>query len=608
MNPHTLKTAAADLWNNSRAALHNLRCRLKPADVDYIVFGLGGALPEFIPPPPSWHKFIPFPLPGTPSGPSLTGLRTAFEHIAIDPRPVGVLIELYGLDIGWATAQSLRDTMNRLRASGKKIVVHSPYFDVTNYFVATAADTIITSRPGIWDVAGLRAELTFLKNAFAAWGVQAEVVNVSPYKTAWDTYTRNDISPEHRAMLDWLIDGRFDTLVNAIASARKLTADRVSELIDSAPLVAQAACENGLVDAVLYEDELAEYLATPEEKAKAAKAKRKWWHRLPFRKKSDEKREPPKPRAQIKRWNAVWSSIRRPIRWRSGQRIAVIPLEGVIVGGRTPQIPPIPFPLPIPIPLPFFDEPVAGSETIAQHFRDAEKDDEIAAIVFYVNSRGGSAIASDLIWREVDRVRRKKPVVVCMGDYAASGGYFVSASAQHIVAQPLTVTGSIGVIALKFVTAGLYEKFQANRVVLKRGANEGLFADDAPWTPEMRAAAQAQTDAFYAGFKKVVMGGRKMDEPSLDAVAGGRVWLGQQALGHRLVDTLGDLHTAIEKAKELAKLPAKRWTPQVWYSGTGGNLLPPPFASPASHAAEYMILIRNLLRERVWMIDPFRIK
>jgi len=195
-----------------------------------------------------------------------------------------------------------------------------------------------------------------------------------------------------------------------------------------------------------------------------------------------------------------------------------------------------------------------------------------------------------------------------MGDYAASGGYFVSASAQHIVAQPLTVTGSIGVIALKLVTAGLYEKFKANRVVLRRGANEGLFADDAPWTPEMRATAQAQTDALYVGFKKVVMNGRKMDESSLDAAAGGRVWLGQQALSHKLVDTLGDLHAAIEKAKELAKVPVKRWTPPVWYSGTGGSLLPPPFASPASQAAEYMTLIRNLLRERVWMIDPFRIK
>src|SRR3972149_6833081 len=422
MNAHTLKTAAADLGGNSRAALHNLRCRLKPADVDYIAFGLGGALPEFIPPPPAWHKLIPFPLPGAPSGPSLTGLRNAFEQIAIDPRPVGVLIELYGLDIGWATAQSLRDAMNRLRAKGKKVVANSPYFDITNYFVAPAADTIIAPRPGIWDVAGLRAELTFLSDAFAAWGVQAEVVNVSPYKTAWDTYTRSGISPEHRAMLDWLIDGRFDTLVNGIASARKLTADRVRELIDSAPLTAQAACENGLVDAVLYEDELAEYLATREEKAKAAKAKPKWWRRLPFIKKIDNKKVLPKAKAQIKRWSAVWSSIRRPIRWRSGKRIAVIPLEGLIVAGRAAPILPLPFPLPIPIPLPFFDEPIAGSETIPQYFRDAEKDDEIAAIVFYVNSRGGSAIASDLIWREVDRGRRQKPGGVCMGEYAASGG------------------------------------------------------------------------------------------------------------------------------------------------------------------------------------------
>lgn len=606
MDSHSLKAAAADLWSNTRAALHNLRCRLKPAQVDYIVFTLSGSLPEYIPPTPSWQRLLPFPLPGSPGGPSLTGLRNAFDQIANDPRPVGVLIQLYGLEIGWATAQSLRDAMSRLRERGKKIAVHAPYFDILSYFVAAAADTVIAPPPGIWDVSGLRAELTFLKDAFNAWGVQAEVVNVSPYKTAWDTYTRSDISPEHRAMIEWLMDGRYETIVNAVAAGRKLEPARVRELIDSAPLTIAAARENGLIDAALYEDELAEYLATPEQKAKAATAKPTWRDRLPLRKKGEEKKEPPKARAQIKRWSAVWASLRRPIRWRSGKRIAVIPLEGIIVSGRTPQVPPIPFPIPIPIP--FVEEQVAGSETVAQHFRDAEKDDEIAAIVFYVNSRGGSAIASDLIWREMERARRKKPVVVCMGDYAASGGYFVSATAEHIMAQPLTITGSIGVIALKIVTAGLYEKFQANRVVMKRGANEGLFADDAPWTPELRAVAQAQTDAYYDGFKKVVMTGRKMDEPSLEAVAGGRVWLGRQALDHKLVDSLGDLHAAVEKAKEMAKIPAKKWAPPLWYSGSGGNLLPPPFPSSLSQAAEYIALLRLLLREHVWMLDPFRIK
>jgi protease-4 len=595
MNLDTLKIAAADLWDNARDALHNLRCRFRPARVDYIVFSLSGALPEYIPPPPKWHRWIPVDLGLTPGGYSLSGLRNIFDQIAGDPRPVGVLIQLNGLDIGWATAQSLRDALNRLRARGKKVVVYSPSFDILNYYIATAADTVIIPPPALWAVTGLRSELTFLKDTLGAYGIQAEVVNVSPYKTAWDTYIRSDISPEHRAMLTWLIDGKYEVIVEAIASARKLDPARARELIDCAPLTAQAACEAGLVDAVLYEDELAEYLATPEQKA--AKPKRRW--KPPFAKKA-ESGPPPKPAAQLKRWGAARSSLRRPIRWRSGKYIGIIPLEGTIVPGRSQSLP-----IPLPVPIPFFGNELAGSETIAQHFRDAEKDNEIAAIVFYVNSRGGSAVASDLIWREVERVRRKKPVVVCMGDYAASGGYLVSAGAQWIMAQPLTVTGSIGVISLKLVTAGLYEMFNANRVVLQRGARAGMYADDAPFSPEDRALAQAQIDHYYAEFKDVVKSGRKMDEPSLEEVAGGRVWLGKQALGHKLVDALGDLQAAVEKAKELAKLPANRFTPNAWYSGSGGYLLPPPFPT---QAASFMATLRAALRETAWMIDPVEIK
>ncbi|MBI3243958.1 MAG: signal peptide peptidase SppA [Chloroflexi bacterium] len=595
MNFDAFKTSTVDLWDNTRVTLHNLRVRLRPASVDYVILGLGGSLPEYIPSPPKWHKWIPVDLGLTPGGPSLTGLRYIFDQIVEDPRPLGVLVQNYGLDVGWATAQSVRDLFSRFRARGKKVVFYSPSFDILDYYVATAADAIIIPPPGLWAVIGLRSELTFIKDTLNTYGIRAEVVNVSPYKTAWDTYARSDISPEHRDMLTWLMDGRYEAVVEAIASARKLDPARVRELIDSGPLNAQAAREAGLVDAVLYEDGLAEYLATPAQKV--AKAKPKW--QPPFAKKT-ESGPPPKPTAKLQRWGAVRASLRRPIRWRSGKYVGIIPLEGTIVLGRSQSLP-----IQLPFPIPFFSNQLAGSETIVQHFRDAEKDNEIAAIVLYVNSRGGSALASDLIWHEVERVRRKKPVVVYMGDYAASGGYFVSAGAQWIMAQPLTTTGSIGVISLKVVTAGLYEMFKANRVILQRGARASMFADDAPFSPEDRASAQAQIDHYYADFKNVVMNGRKMDEPTLEEVAGGRVWLGRQALGHKLVDALGDLNDAVEKAKELAKLPANRFTPNAWYSGSGGNLLPPPFPS---QVASFIAAIQTALRETAWMIDPVEIK
>jgi protease-4 len=479
----------------------------------------------------------------------------------------------------------------------QKVVAYSQHFDNLTYYVATAADSIIAPPPAMWHVPGLRADITFLKEALARIGVQAEIVNVSPYKTVGDVYARSDMSPEHRAMVSWLMDGRYETLVNAIAGSRHLEPDQVEALIDRAPLTAREAQACGLFDAVLYEDELAEHLAPPK---KETGEPRQWWP--PFRKKDEARNGPPKkPTAHLKRWSAARSILQRPLRWRSGKYIGVIMLEGLIMPGRSHQFP-------APLPLPFVQEQVAGAETVAQHFRDAEKDDKIAAVVLYINSGGGSSLASDLIWREAARVRRKKPVVVCMGDLAASGGYYAAMGGGWVIAQPMTTTGSIGVIMLKLVTAGLYDLFKARRVLIDRGANAGLYDDDAPFTPEKRAMVQSQIDTFYSDFKRVVMDARQIDEPALEAVAGGRVWLGSQALAHKLIDQLGDMQAALEKAKELAKLPANRWTTPVWYYGSGGNLLAPAFPpSPADQALEFLKALPALAREQVWMLAPFEI-
>ncbi len=596
MNRHTLKTAAVDLWVNGKTALHNLRRRLQPPDVDYIVLNLSGSLPEYIPPPPRWQKWLPFDLPGAASGLSFSGLRNILDQIAGDPRPLGVVLNLDGLDVGWAQAQSLRDAISRLRKGGKKIIAYAGEYGALNYFIAAAADTVIAPPPARWAITGLRTELTFLRDALKVYGIEAEVINVSPYKAAFDTLARSDISPEHQTMLNWIMDGQYDTMVAAIADGRQLDPSRVRELIDHAPFTAEAAREHGLIDAVLYEDALAETLA-PEEK-KEKKKEKKWWPL--FRKK--EEAESGQPKAELKRWGVIGPALRRPIRWRSGKFVEVIALEGTIIPGRSQQFP-------APIPLPFLGSDFAGAETIAQHFREAEKDDDCAAIVFYVDSRGGSALASDLIWREVERARRKKPVVALMSNYAASGGYYVSAAAPWIIAQPLTVTGSIGVISVKVVTAGLYDRFNAKRVILQRGAKAGMYADDAPFTPELRAAAQAEVETYYADFRKVVMDGRRLDGPTLDSVGGGRVWLGMQALEHKLIDQFGDMHAAIEKAKELAKLPPGKYTPTLWHYGSGGSLLPPPFPpAPPSQIGDLLAMLARLLRERVWMIDPIEIR
>jgi protease-4 len=600
MEKPSLKIRLSDTWNNAKIRFSNWRRKKQKRPADYILLNINGTLPEYIPPEPSWFwwlHFIGVPTPPTPI--SLNYLRYVVESLTADPRPLGVLIHLNDLNFGWAKAQTIRDLIKKLRDNGKKVIVYSLDYTNLSYFIASAADTILMPPPARWAVNGLRSELTFLKDAIGAWGVEVEVVNVSPYKTAGDTFARADISPQHKEMLNWILDGVFETVTSAISEGRHLEAGRVRELIDLSPLTAEAARQSGLIDAILYEDEIAKYLVPPDAEhpeSKFESLKKK----LPWAKKDDE---PQTPKANIKRFGAVRGELMRPIRWRTGKYIGVISLEGLITPGRS-QRPPS-----LPIPIPFGDEEIAGAETIAQHFREVEKDDEIAAIVFYVDSRGGSALASDLIWREVERVRRKKPVVVCFGDAAASGGYYVSAGAQWIVAQPLTITGSIGVITMKFVTSGLYNRFKANRVVLQRGERAGLYADDAPFTSEQRDVVQKEIDAYYDQFKNVVRSGRKIEDGALDEIAGGRVWLGKQALTHKLVDAIGDLQTAIDKAIELAKMPSDKWTGTAWFSGRGGNLLPPPFPSSRADAAiEFFASLPSLMRERVWMIDPFKFK
>jgi len=192
-----------------------------------------------------------------------------------------------------------------------------------------------------------------------------------------------------------------------------------------------------------------------------------------------------------------------------------------------------------------------------------------------------------------------------MANVAASGGYYVAAGADCIVAQPLTITGSIGVVLLKFVTAGLYERLRARQVSLQRGAHAGLFSADEPFGEAGRPVVQGIIDEFYRQFREVVTAGRKLNDEALDSIAGGRVWLGKQALELGLVDQMGDLWSAVEKAKELGKVRADRWTPTLWFGPGRGNLLPAPF--PAQKPAAWLDVLISLSRQRVWMLDLWEV-
>jgi protease-4 len=372
----------------------------------------------------------------------------------------------------------------------------------------------------------------------------------------------------HREMLESLLDSLYEELIEAIADGRSSTAKRIRKLLDSAPLTATAAHEAGLVDGVCYEDELPAHLGTS--------------------------RHP----TTLITWEQAQRRLVRPRRWHSHKAIGVIPLEGLIVPGPSRE-PPIPLPIPLPVP-----SRQAGSDTLAQQLRAAAQDARLAAVVLHVDSPGGSSLASDLIWREVERLRQAKPVVVYMSNQAASGGYYVSAPASAIVAQPTTLTGSIGIWGGKIVTRGLYEKVQAHREVISRGKAAGLYTDMSAFGDEERAKIRAEIGDGYARFKARVAAGRGMGEDEVEAIARGRVWTGAQAVDRGLIDQLGDLHAAAARARELAGLDPRRYVPLVNVPTPRKRQLPQPL--PAE-AGEWLAGFLRLFHEGVFALAPWQI-
>jgi protease-4 len=548
------------VWiRNLFRALGNLWRRILRRRVDYVRLEVGGGLPEFAAPPRWWQRrFL-----GVSPALSLYGLRRQLARIAADPQAAGVLLRINGLAAGWATLQSLRDEIAHVREGGKRVVAYLLTPDMAGYYAACAADEVIVPPSATLSIVGLRAEIQFLKDALAKVGLAAEVEAVSPYKSAGEMFVRSDISPENREQLDRLLDARFAEILRAIGAGRGKTPDEVRALIDAAPLSAPAARDAGLVDALLYEDQIDEHLAVGE--------------------------RPPR----IVDWGAAHKALRLPPLRYHRKVVGVVAAEGTIAMGNSRSL---------PVPLPLIGGQQAGADSFAQALRQAERNRRVAAVILYVNSRGGDAFASDLMWREVLRVRRSKPVVVAMGDAAASGGYYIAAPASAIVAQPGTLTGSIGVVLLRPVTAGLFERAGINTVVLSRGAHSGVLSITEPPTESERLALRDLVFASYGEFKRRVCEGRAMTDAQIEPIAGGRVWLGHEALELGLVDRLGGLPTALLRAQELAGLPQDRQGPLLLLRGGRSRLPPQPF--PIDRPVDLARELEAALRPRVWALLP----
>jgi protease-4 len=542
-----------DVMRNIWCALTNPLRRLSRRGMDYVRLPLAGSFPER-----REKERLRFPwslLPWAAAEMSLETLNERLERLATDPRVRGVVFTLDGLTAGPATTCSLRQALLRFRERDKQAVAYLTQITTWRLYLASAADEILLPESATFAAAGLRIETAFLKDTLAQLGIEVDIEALREYKAFPDRLRRAEMSDAHREMLEAILDDQYAEIVTAIAEGRGLTTEAVRQAMDDVPLTAQEAVERNLVDAVVYEDELGAYLGTPDRPT------------------------------TIAAWSEVRRRLVRPRRWRTQQVVGVVSVEGSIVPGPSRR-------LPTPLPLPFGEQ--AGADTIIQALRQAERNKRVAAVVLHVDSPGGSALATDLIWREVLRLQKRKPVVAYLGNVAASGGYYVSAPAAHIVAQATTLTGSIGIWGGKIVTAGLYEKLNVHREVLQRGQAAGLYSDAAPFSDAERKKIRRSLEDGYARFKARVAEGRHMTIDRVEAIGRGRVWTGKQALEQGLVDELGDFWTAAEKARSLAGLDARRYVPIV--SVRPGKRYTPPMSfnvqglSPLSHERIFALL------------------
>jgi len=481
----------------------------------YVYFRLDGPLPLLRQVRPRWwqHFTTKNPL-------SLEELTDRFARIAAHKNIRGVVLHLRELALTEAQLESLQEMLDALRQSGKEVVVWATSYKRMSYRVALHADKVLLQEGGSVGVLGLTSTHTYLGDSLAWLGLKMDAVAISPYKSAADRLVRSDMSEEVRTMNNWLLDSYYASLQRDIMRGRGLSPEQAEEVINSSPYTAHHALDCGLVDGVLSEEDLPQYLAKDAQVAEIV------------------------PWVKAERVLSLLPPARRDA------YIGVIRVTGSIVDG-TSQKPP----LKPPFSIPFLFNERAGDITVVAQARAALADRRVKGVLLYVDSGGGSATASEAMYQALARLAGKKPVVALMGTVAASGGYYVTAAAEWVVASPSTLTGSIGVLTGKIVDGPLLKKLLANRLVLQRGDSALLQSSDKPYSERERQIEWENISSIYDLFLRRVAKARRTTAAEIDAVGGGRVWTGEQACAHGLVDELGGLKAALAKVRELAKLP-----------------------------------------------------
>jgi protease-4 len=464
-----------------------------------LVIRVSGDLPEM----PPGGVFSPF----LESSPTVRAIVDMLHRAKTDRRISSVILKPNGAGALWGKAQEIRDAVADFRASGKPIVSFMEYGGEQEFYLSTACDKIFLMPTSTLDLTGMASYDIFLRGTLDKIGAYPDGMHIGDYKTALNEYTEKTYTPAHREMAESLNTDLFNQFVRGIADGRHKSEADVRTLIDHGPFLPEDALRAGLIDDLAYEDEL-------DDKVKFASGKPHYVDMSDYR-------------------DANSSA-------GSGPRIAVIYASGLIASGKST-----------------YDTTggeVIGSDTLVEYLRKARADRDVKAVILRVDSPGGSAIASDVIWREVLLTKKQKPLIASMSDVAASGGYYISMPADAIVAEPSTLTGSIGVVITKFVIDGTLKKLGMNMEGVSKGKFADMYSPVRPFSPEERARMAANMQATYDTFVEKAAQGRNTTPEKIDAVGQGRVWTGRQAKEIGLVDELGGLDRAIALAKQRAKI------------------------------------------------------
>jgi len=534
------------------------------SDGSYLVLSLEGEIVDY--PPGGFAEELFGGGPG-----SHMDLLENLEKASVDKRIKGVILRVGGSTLGYAKMDELRSAIKKVQDSGKTVYAYSDGLYNRHFYVAAACDSIFMPPSGYVELTGPVSGHFFVKRALDKLGVKPNIHRIEKYKSAAELVTREDMSPEAEEQARWIMEDLHSEFVKEVASARSLDVGELEKAFEKAIFQPEEALEAGLIDGVLYWDELERRLRDPDDKKLETVS------------------------------GKTYARVKREEVGIKGKKIAIVHAQGLIHSGESGTDPLMGMTM--------------GARSVVRDLREVMDDDDIVGVVFRVDSPGGSGLASDIIGRWAKRVETKKPIVVSMADVAASGGYMVSHRTRPIVADPNTITGSIGSITGKFNMRGLYDKLGVTFDFVWMGPHALINSDYFDWTDE---EAKMVAENHWKGFDdwlNDIAKHRDMTYEQVKAVAGGRVWTGRQAIERNLVDKLGGLDVAIAEVKKKAGISEEEEVTLVHYPAKKGIVetilsgdLAAQVKSVLTHNLRGYLLKWSLEGRAGWCVMPYTVE